>query len=88
MIRHLQSGPLTARQLSALLRLREHDVIDHLESLARSKSHSLQFDPAECRSCGYIFEDRRRLSKPGKCPRCRNQRIDEPVFRIEPDADG
>jgi predicted Zn-ribbon and HTH transcriptional regulator len=85
-LRCLQEGPLTARELSALVQIREKDVIPHLEHLEKSlrrSGHGLAIEPSECLQCGFRFEKRRRLSKPSACPRCRCQRIDPPVFRLE-----
>jgi len=82
----LQEGPLTARELSALVQIREKDVIPHLEHLEKSLRRSgqrLAIQPSECLQCGFRFEKRRRMSKPSACPRCRCQRIDPPVFRLE-----
>ncbi|MBN2497475.1 MAG: transcriptional regulator [Deltaproteobacteria bacterium] len=85
MLRHLREGPLTARELSGLIGIREREVPAHLEHLQRSlrrTSERLQVEPAECLSCGYLFADRKRLTRPGACPRCRAQRIAAPVFSI------
>lgn len=81
----LQDGPLTARELSGLLHIRERDVIPHLEHLEKSLRRSAQrllIEPATCLQCGFRFERRKRLSKPSACPGCRSQRIDPPVFRL------
>jgi predicted Zn-ribbon and HTH transcriptional regulator len=82
----LQEGPLTARELSALVQIREKDVIPHLEHLEKSlrrAGRGFAIEPSKCLQCGFRFEKRRRLSKPSACPRCRCQRIDPPVFHIE-----
>jgi predicted Zn-ribbon and HTH transcriptional regulator len=84
--RHLEVGPLTARELSARVHISEKEVIPHLEHLERSLRRSesrLAFDPAECLSCGYRFRGRRRLTRPSACPRCRAQHTAAPVFRLE-----
>ncbi len=81
----LEEGPLTARELSALVSIREKDVAPHLEHLEKSVRRSgkrLVIEPAECLQCGFRFEKRRRFSKPSACPRCRCQRIDSPTFRL------
>ncbi len=86
----LRDGPASARDLSALAGIREKDVPDHLEHLARSLGNAgerLVLEPASCIACGYRFERRGRLSRPGACPRCRSTRIDPPVFRIEATSD-
>ena len=83
----LEEGPLTARELSALVRIREKDVAAHLEHLEKSLRRSgrrLLIRPAECMKCGFRFEARRRFTRPSACPRCRCQRIEPPVFRLGP----
>lgn len=84
----LEKGPLTARELSARVRIREKDVVPHLEHLEKSVRRSkrrLVIEPAECLQCGFRFEGRRRFKKPGACPRCRSERIEPPVFRLAPE---
>ncbi|MBU0515743.1 MAG: transcriptional regulator [Proteobacteria bacterium] len=78
----LKSGPHTARDLSVAAHLPEKDVTFHLEHVRRSVGRSLIIEPAECLACGYVFADRRRLTKPGKCPRCRSTRIGPPLFSV------
>jgi transcriptional regulator len=83
--RHLREGPLTARELSARVGLREKDVVAHLEHLARSvrtAGERFQVEPSRCPDCGFVFRDRARLGKPSGCPRCRATRVTAPVFRI------
>ena len=83
----LRRAPATARDLSRDVGLREKDVAEHLGHLARSlegRGERLEVEPATCIACGYAFRDRRRLTRPGACPRCRSTRIDPPLFRIEP----
>lgn len=83
--RHLENGTFTARQLGALVRIEEREVVTHLEhiqiSLRREPVH-LVVEPAACASCGFVFERRTRLSPPGTCPQCHSQRIEPPAFRI------
>jgi predicted Zn-ribbon and HTH transcriptional regulator len=86
----LREGPASAHDLSAIAGIREKDVADHLEHLARSLPHGgerLVVEPASCIACGYRFEGRARLARPGACPSCRSTRIDPPVFRIAPRPD-
>ena len=82
----LREGPLTARELSARVGIGEKEVYGHLEHLARSLKHSgerLRVEPAQCLACGFVFKERTRLSKPSKCPVCRNQRMDPSRFSVE-----
>jgi predicted Zn-ribbon and HTH transcriptional regulator len=83
--RHLREAPLTARELSARVGLREKDAVAHLEHLARSAraaGERLQREPSRCLGCGFVFKDRARLGKPSGCPRCRATHVTAPVFRI------
>ena len=86
MLEQLARGPLTLRQLSTLLRQSEKELLPHLEhlqrSLRRERGGRLQIEPAECLGCGFRFEQRRRLSKPSACPRCREQRIEPPRYWV------
>jgi len=78
-------GPLTARELSAEVRVQEREVIEHLEHIRKSLAKSdreLVVTPSECRKCGFRFMDRKRLTKPGKCPSCRSTSIEEPSFKV------
>jgi predicted Zn-ribbon and HTH transcriptional regulator len=86
----LRDGPATARELSALVSIREKEVAEHLAHLQRSLRRTderLVVEPAECLACGYAFTRRTRLTRPSACPRCKAERIEPPVFRIESDAD-
>lgn len=81
----LSGEPRTSLELSAELSLQEREVIEHLAHLERSLAHSaqrLEVEPARCLGCGFAFEERGRLSKPGRCPRCKSTRIARPKFRI------
>jgi transcriptional regulator len=77
--------PLSVREISVQAHIREKDVYSHLEHI-RLSLHAgggrLEVTPAECRSCGFVFTKRDRLTPPGKCPLCRNEAILEPLFAI------
>lgn len=60
----------------------EDDLQHLLKSLRRGNEYRAVVTPARCRHCGFEFH-RDRLSKPGKCPRCRHTWIDAPLIRIE-----
>jgi len=82
----LEQEVRSAKDLSALVRIPEKDVYGHLDHLRRSlaaNNRHLIVTPAECRKCGFEFSKRDRLTKPGKCPRCKGESIHEPLFRIE-----
>lgn len=77
---------LNTMELSAALSIPEKDVSGHLEHICRSikkeKMH-LVIDPYHCLSCGYNFRNRKRLDRPGRCPKCKSGHIRMAVFRIE-----
>lgn len=84
-IRELEQGQLSSRELSGLVRIPEKEVAGHLEHI-RTTLHraggEFLVQPAECVKCGFVFEKRGRLTKPGKCPVCLSELIHAPMFSI------
>jgi len=81
----LSRQEMDARQLSTQLGIREKEAIAHLSHIARSlaaRGNKLTIRPAECLLCGYVFEKRRRLTRPGRCPRCKKSHLRSPGFYI------
>ena len=81
----LHKEDLTALDISQVLRVPEKDVYQHLAHIEKSvaaQGGKLSLTPCTCLACGFTFKDRRRLTRPGRCPRCRESRINHPVFRI------
>lgn len=77
---------LSAKDISAQVHISEKDAYEHLEHIERSThktGHHLTVIPAECSKCGFIFRKRERLKKPGKCPICHEEKIQEPLFVIK-----
>jgi len=77
----LQEETLSAGDLSKLIGKSEKEIYDQLSQI--QKSNSLTIEPAECFSCGFVFEERERTRRPGKCPKCRSTRISAPLFSID-----
>lgn len=85
----LEEGPVSAREISALVGIREKEVAGHLEHIRKTFATSgrhLVVVPAHCKHCGYSFKKREKLSKPGKCPVCQESYISEPLFAAAPAA--
>lgn len=83
--------PLSALEISGQVHITEKDVYSHLEHIRLSlhaAGQHLEVTPAECRSCGFVFTKRDRLTTPGKCPICRSETIFEPLFAIRPRKGG
>ncbi|MCW7753604.1 transcriptional regulator [Desulfobotulus sp. H1] len=81
----LMEGPHSLRDLSTTLRLSEKEILralPHVEKSLRSLNQRIHHIPAECPSCGYEFTDRRRFTKPGKCPLCHHTAMKPPSFHI------
>jgi predicted Zn-ribbon and HTH transcriptional regulator len=82
----LEGHFLSARELSQLAGISEKDVHQHLEHIRRTVSRGQQafvIKPAACNTCGFQFRSRKRSKKPGKCPVCRSEYIEEPLFAIK-----
>ena len=84
-IQLLTAGEMTAGDLSRTVGIREREVCDHLAHIERSvasRGKRLTVLPAVCLSCGYVFKDRRRLTRPSRCPQCRRTHLSSPAYRI------
>ena len=84
-ITELEEGPLSARDLSGRVGISEKEVAAHLEHIRASLHRNgryLEVQPAECAKCGFVFEKRGRLTRPGKCPVCRSESIHAPLFSL------
>jgi len=79
----LSNQELTIGALSKVVKQSEKALYDHLEAL--HKHGNLIIVAAECRKCGYVFQERNRVRKPGKCPKCKSTWIDEPLFTMHTD---
>ncbi len=94
----MAEGDLTQRQLLAqLLRQRRWSLRDlsrtmgvsfrsidaDLYHLKRSYGRALVIEPAECLNCGFVFRDRSRFTAPSRCPKCRCERIQDPLIGLD-----
>lgn len=80
---------LTSKEISGAVGIREKDVLEHLEHIARSfhkgKQGGREFvvEPSECLDCGFVFRKRERLRTPSRCPVCKSEGITETRFGIK-----
>ncbi len=82
----LENRILSARDISGSVGISVKEVYEHLAHIQRSLGkggHLLSITPAECKKCGFVFSKREKLKKPGKCPVCRSESIEEPLFSIQ-----
>ncbi len=82
----LEGKNLSAKEISADVMASEREVYEHLEHVQRTinkKEHNFIIIPAECQKCGFVFRKREKLKKPSKCPVCRSELIQEPLFSVK-----
>lgn len=83
----LSAEARTASSLARELGLDRRDMegeLRHMIRSARAAGHQVIIEPAECRTCRFVFGEER-LAKPGRCPACRGSRLYEPRIRIHRD---
>ncbi|MBA5866797.1 MAG: hypothetical protein GDA67_08920 [Nitrospira sp. CR1.3] len=77
----------SSRQLAELSGISERQVEEHLghivKSVARDRSRRFMLQPSGCQNCGFLFRQRTRLTRPSRCPQCRNESISAPRYKIE-----
>ena len=86
MIELLDKKETGVRDISQTLRIREKEVYAHLSHIARSvaaQRKKLIIIPAECLVCGYVFENRKRYTRPSRCPHCKSEHIQNPMYKID-----
>jgi len=88
----LQRGnPVSMRDISQELSISEKEVNAHLEHISRTMHHKgkrLVITPARCSKCGFAFRKRSRLKKPSRCPLCRSESIEEPLYAVKGSSQG
>jgi predicted Zn-ribbon and HTH transcriptional regulator len=85
MIDLLSEEEMSAIEVSQELRIAEKEVYTHLPHIARSvatQGKKLLILPSRCLKCGYVFEERKRFTRPGHCPKCKATYIQRPAYRI------
>lgn len=84
-IDQLSEFEMSARDLSQAVRIPEKEVVLHLSHISKTaaaQGKRLIIRPFQCHSCEYTFKERKRFSRPGRCPRCKDTHIESPTFRI------
>jgi predicted Zn-ribbon and HTH transcriptional regulator len=85
MIGLLGEYEMDARDLSQTLGIREKEVYDHLNHIARSlvpQGKRIRMKPCRCLRCGFVFKDRKRFHRPGRCPRCKEGHVAPAAYQI------
>ena len=85
MIALLADREYDAQELSGELHIPEKEVHNHLSHISKTVSarkQRLYIRASVCFSCGYEFKERKRFTKPGRCPKCRHTHIQAPGYWI------
>jgi transcriptional regulator len=85
MIDMLRADPMDLHALAVALGIDDKEAAVHLSHAAKSikgRGAQLNIQWATCRNCGFEFKDRRRFTPPGRCPQCKQSRIDGPFYKV------
>ena len=83
-IQILQESKQSAQQLANYFQTTLKEIVEDLEHIGKSiKPKKLKIDAAYCKKCNFVFKERSKVSKPGKCPRCRSEWIEAQMFSIQ-----
>lgn len=83
-IKILEKRAVSIHEIANMYRTTVEDILEDLPHIKESiKPRKLKITPAECRKCGFVFKERTKLRAPSKCPRCRSEWIEGPLFKIE-----
>ncbi len=83
--------PLSVDEITAILGLSPrdkhlvYDALTHIAKTIKRRSNGkleLVMIPPTCKKCGYVFKDLKKPRKPSRCPRCKSERINPPLFKI------
>lgn len=87
MIALLRQSPQDLRSLSQTIGISEKQAalhLPHIEKTLRQQGVILHSSPFRCRSCDFVFEDRHRFTRPGRCPSCKRGAILPATYWIGP----
>ena len=83
----IEVRPMTAIELSGLLRVSQREIESHLpniEKTARAMGRKMVFWPAECKDCDFKFT-KEKFKKPSRCPKCKGEWITLPAWSLHVD---
>jgi transcriptional regulator len=80
----LSYEPRSVSSLARELGMTRGDIEDDLRHAirsARAQGHDVEVIPARCKACAFVFGEEK-LSKPSRCPACKQTRLFEPMVRV------
>lgn len=57
--------------------------LHHIALTLRRTNSKLIMLPPTCLSCGFVFKDLKKPKLPSRCPKCKSERITQPLFQIK-----
>ena len=82
-IRILENEERTAKELANQYETILADILKDLDHIKYSiKPRQLKMKPPYCKKCGFVFVERSRVKSPSRCPKCKSEWIQAPLFRI------
>lgn len=86
MVELLENEQITAEGIARVFVMKVDEAIAELLHIAKTVGKRFKVQPAECKSCGFMFQkrlDKAKLKTPSRCPQCKRERITKPRFWIE-----
>ncbi|MBU0991912.1 MAG: transcriptional regulator [Proteobacteria bacterium] len=81
----LEESECSVRDISKAISVREKEIFGHLEHIhlsMKSRKEKLHVSPYHCQLCGFVFENRKKFTRPGRCPKCKKGRIEAATYHI------
>jgi predicted Zn-ribbon and HTH transcriptional regulator len=80
----LSEKKMSLRDIALYFRITPKEVSEDLLHIGQSTypKQELRMEIPVCRTCGYMFKDRKKITRPSRCPKCKKEAITEPKFWI------
>ncbi|MBW2987978.1 transcriptional regulator [Candidatus Woesearchaeota archaeon] len=80
----LKQGEWSIQQIANHFKTTVAEILPDFKHITRTiHPRKIATRPATCRSCGFVFKDRKKYSTPSKCPRCKSEWINPQTYWIE-----
>ena len=57
--------------------------LHHIALTLKRTGSKLVMSPPTCLKCGFVFMGLKKPKMPSRCPKCKNERITQPLFQIK-----
>lgn len=79
----LKDDKWSAQELANFFKVELWEITEDLKHVGKTVYPKLKMKPALCKQCGFVFKDRGKIKKPSKCPKCKHESIEAPMFWID-----